>query len=102
MYFRTNLLNRDLRCQAEQYKTVFNYNIPEEVIVDVDCVSQRAIDAGLVEDGLPELWQHHLENGFYVVPYFFDINGNHTEHEKTKIRAALKSFQELVERTLLE
>ena len=45
---------------------------------------------------MPELWQNNLENGFYIVPYYFvdDEGKEHTEEEKENIRASLTVFEE--------
>ena len=80
------------RCQAIELQQKFNFTVTDDVIVDdIDCIN-RAVDAATVELGSPDLWTHNLENGFYIVPYFFDAN--HTEEEKSFIRLAASNFQE--------
>ena len=80
------------KCQAIELQQKLNVTVTEDVIVDdIDCLN-RAIDAATVELGSPDLWTHNLENGFYIVPYFFDAN--HTDEEKSFIRSSARSFQE--------
>ena len=52
----------------------FNYTVPSEVIREVGECANRAVDANTVELGSPDLWTHNLENGFYIIPFYFDAN----------------------------
>ena len=87
-------INADVRytkCQADELTALFNFTISDDVIVgDIECATSKAVDANTVELGSPDLWTHNLENGFYVIPFFFDAD--HTDDEKRLIRAATANF----------
>ena len=69
--FKVSFVNQ---IKAEILQEKFNYTVPTEVIKQVGDCSVRAVDANTVELGSPDLWTHNLENGFYIIPFYFDAD----------------------------
>ena len=75
---------RYTKCQADKIREKYKIKIPSSVINnDIQCQneSERGIDGHVLQEGIPELWTNHIENGFYIIPFYFESEvGNGKSH----------------------
>ena len=97
----TRLPPSDIRyteCQADILLEKYDYKVPPQNIdQNIECDRERAIDANVANGEIPLLFDKIRENGWLIVPFYFDNlepSGTHSEEERSIVRKKLLQFEE--------